>query len=372
MKYKMLIISQEIPHSGSLSTTSVVRNLLKCLSLEYIHIIGFYTKGKQSIKEKQNYSFSAIPLTKRGERYFRFLMIPVIVFVGVWSIIKNRHKSILVVFPDDSSLLAAYLLHLITRKPLYPYLMDLYQETGVWANPLDRWLQPRIFRKAARVLVINEGMLEYYEHQYGLETICLPMALPQMPNQPRLFKDKTPGKLTIAYSGTVNGARLEGLKRLKEVVKRLPEVKIAYFTPQPIEFLKTQGLWLDGFTHHNITEVSELIKALSTCDVVFNPVYAGKVDIAQIKTSFGGKIVEYLASGVPLLIDSDESFFTYRIFKKYGVGVLVDHGSEESLEKALRLLNNDEEFYNKASRSSEKFYTYFNPERIKQIFLKSL
>ena len=369
----MLIISQEVPHFGNYSTTSVIRALLWSLSPEIHHIIGFYHRGSKKKSLVFRYTYSAVPFfSKRAERYYRFAMIPMIVFLGVFELIKRKHKGILVIFPDDASLLAAYLLHLITRKPIYPYLMDLYQETGVWAKPLDRWLQQRIFRKAARILVINEGMLEHYHHQYGLETICLPMALPQMPNQPRLFKDKPPGKLTIAYSGTVNGARLEGLKRLTEVVKRLPEVKIAYFTPQPIEFLKTQDLWLDGFTHHNITEVSELIKALSTCDVVFNPVYAGKVDIAQIKTSFGGKIVEYLASGVPLLIDSDESFFTYRIFKKYGVGILVEHGSESSLEQALRQLIESEEFYNNASQSSERFYEYFHPQRIREIFLESL
>jgi len=369
----LLIISQELPQFGNYSTTSVLRALLRSLSPEVNHVIGFYYRGDQKKSLDFRYTYSAVPFfSKRAERYYRFAMIPLVVFFGIFEIIKRKHKGILVVFPDDATLLSAYILHLITRKPLYPYLMDLYRETGVWAKPLDRWLQPRIFRKAARVLVINEGVLEYYEHQYGLETVCLPMALPQVPNQPRLFNDKTPGQLTIAYSGTVNGARLEGLKRLTEVVKKLPGVRIAYFTPQPVAFLKAQGLWLDTFTHQNITGISELIKELSKCDVVYNPVYAGKVDIAQIKTSFGGKIVEYLASGVPLLIDSDESFFTYRIFKKYEVGVLVEHGSESSLERALRQLNESEEFYNNASQSSERFYAYFHPQRIKQIFLESL
>jgi glycosyltransferase involved in cell wall biosynthesis len=369
----LLIISQQLPQFGNYSTTSVLRSLLRSLSPEIHHVIGFYHRGDKKKSMDFRYTYSAVPfLSERAERYYRFAMIPIVVLCGIFALIKRKHKGILVVFPDDASLLAAYILHLITRKPLYPYLMDLYQETGVWAKPLDQWLQPRIFRKAARILVINEGMLEYYKDHYGLETVCLPMALPQMPNQPRLFKDKTPGQLTIAYSGTVNGARLEGLKRLTAVVKKLPGVRIAYFTPQPVAFLKAQGLWMDTFSHQNISEISELIKALSACDVVFNPVYAGKVDIAQIKTSFGGKIVEYLASGVPMLIDADESFFTYRIFKKHGVGVLVEHGSEASLEQALRQLNESEEFYNKASQSNERFYDYFHPERIKKIFLKTI
>jgi hypothetical protein len=368
----VLIICQEIPHLGSYSTTSVLRSLLNNILIPNVHIIGFKDlKPKVHAKNELNlnYSFNAITIfSKTGERYFRFALIPLLVILGIFNIIFRRHKSILVVFPDDISLLSAYIIHKITGKPLFPYFMDLYKETGVWLKPLDSWLQKRIFSSSTKVLVVNEAMKNYYEEKYNIICECVPFVLPFKPFKPKSYNNSFKENFTIAYSGTINGVRLEGLKILKEVVLQMEKVSIVFFTPQPKDTLIQLGIWDEKFSIYNISDVGVLVEELGKCNVLFNPVYAGVIDLHQTKTSFGGKIVEYLASGSPIIIDSDPDFFTYKLFNQLKAGILVKHKTPEHLFDCIQKLINDSDYYNTSSQSSKEMIDYFNPIRVKSIF----
>lgn len=357
-----------MPTHGSLSTTSAIRAILKQLDTkEQIHCLGFRSVGSKVLWDNPPFSVTRILIPKRGERYFRFLFLPIIFLSGLMQLMLKKHKCIFVSFPDDVSLLCGYFLAVLTGKPLFPYMMDLYVETGVWAQPLDKWLQKQVFNKANRLVVINEGMQEYYHENYNIESICLPHVFPRNPYPIKELKNSG-DSFTIGYSGTINGARIAGLKRLKEALKDMPNVKMLYYSPQNENYLRNKGVWSEGFMQKNITDTNELLDALSRCDALFNPVYSGKIDRAQIKTSFGGKMVEYLASGVPIIIDSDEDFFTYKFMKNNKVGVLVAHNSAISLKKSIKFLQNDPEFYYKMANSNLNLREYFSREKMNEIF----
>lgn len=365
----MIFIGQEVPTHGSLSTTSVMRALVLKLSKdEPVHFLGYRTYGTKRQLERPNFTYFQIPLPRRGERYFRFLFAPLLILAGFWAIIRGKHRFIFAAFPDDASLLIAYTLSLFSGLRLYPYLMDLYVETGVWAKPLDRWLQKVVFKKASQIIVINEGMQAFYQERYQLRTLCIPHILPVQEFELKSFRNDRSSPFVIGYGGTINSVRTEGLKHLVNVVKKHPNMTISYFTPQSKEHLISLGLWDEKFSLRHIGYVPELIGELAKCDVLYNPVYAGGVDIEQIRASFGSKIVEYLSTGVPILIDSDSSFFTYTFFMKYDAGVLVSHASEEDIEQKLLRLSEDETYYNDRAEASAKLRQYFQPETVLSTF----
>lgn len=366
----MLIYSQEIPHLGNYSTTSVLRSLLNNLDYDGNTVIGYYYFWKKSKRVKNvKYKSYGIPIFfSRGERYQRFLGIPLLLLLGIYAILKNKEKSLMVIFPDDISLFVAFLLTKIFKLDLFPYFMDLYKETKVWNPFLDKWLQDQIFLNSSKVVVINNGLKEYYKSMYNINCTTLPFSIPSKLYPIKFIPSKDNGFFNIAYSGTINEARLEGLKLLVSVLNKHSDISLSFFSPQGPEILKRLGLWNSKFSHKNISNTEELIFELSKCDLLYNPVYSGAVEIMQIKTSFGGKIAEYLASGVPILVDSQPDFFTYKFFDNEEKLGLCEHNSFDSLTKIILKLKNDENYYTKTSLQTSVHRDYFSKANVNEIF----
>lgn len=364
----MIFISQEVPLYGSLSTTSVLRALVMNLqNAEKIHYLGFRSVGSKKQIDNPDFTYTIITLPRRGERYFRFLFLPILFAAGLWRMLSGKHSLVFAAFPDDASLLLGYLLSVFGSKKFYPYFMDLYTETGVWAQPLDKWLQKRVFAKAEKVVVINEGMQSFYKENYNKTTVCLPHVYSSEPAIVKNYEEIN-NSFTIGYSGTVNGARIAGLRNLNEALLNLPNTKLCIFSPQDEIFLRAEGLWHKKIEQTNITDSKQLLNALSSCDALYIPVYAGKIDKAQIETSFGGKMVEYLASGVPIIIDADKNFFTYKFMKKHDVGILLEHNSVPSIEKCIEALQSNSKFYSERAHSNSNLTKYFSREMLNKVF----
>lgn len=366
----MLIYSQEIPHLGSYSTTSVLRSLLNNLDngSEYT-VIGYYNFWQKAKKKSFSYKFYGIPLFfSKGERYQRFLGIPLLLLLGIYAKFKNNEKSIMAIFPDDISLFVAFILTRILKLDLFPYFMDLYKETKVWNPYLDKWLQDKIFLNSKKVIVINNGLKEYYKSQYNISCLTLPFSIPTKLYPIKNIPTKKNGVFTIAYSGTINAARLEGLRLLVSVINNYDDITLNYYSPQGPDVLKGLGLWNPKFHHQNVFNTDDLVFELSKCDLLYIPVYSGPIDIMQIKTSLGGKTAEYLASGVPILVDSDTDFFTYKFFDNKEKLGLCEHNSFESLTQNILELKNDSNFYSKTSLQTSLHREYFSKKRVKEIF----
>ena len=169
----------------------------------------------------------------------------------------------------------------------------------------------------------------------------------------------------------MNGVRIEGLKKLVEVINDIPGVILHYYTPQDRDFLASQGLWNERFQHKNISNMKNLLLGLSSCDLLYNPVYGGGIDTAQVKTSFGSKVVEYIAAGPPILVDSDPNFFTYEFLEKHKVGLRCQHKSVKSIKDYILRLMNDPEFYKRIAESNKNLWDYYGGERAKEFFYRA-
>lgn len=363
----MLVVCQEVPNLSSSAASSVARGILNNDGIdEQIHCLGYRIIGSKAVLEDPPFKYNYLPIPERGERYSRFLLLPALLLMGLWIILIRRHKSLMAIFPDDASLLCGYLLALITGIRFIPYYLDLYTETGTWHKPLDKWLQRRSFARAFKLVVVNEGMQNYYKEKYKMESICLPHLFQSEPLPIRM--QRSPGAtFTIAYAGSINGARIKGLQLLVEAIETMPDVRMQYFSRQPKSLLKKHDLWREEFGIRNVADPGRLLQELAQCDLLFNPVYSGVISEAHIGTSFGTKMVEYIASGVPILIDTDPKFFTYKFLSKYKVGILVDHANVESIRSRIRDIKSSEDLYRNTANSNLNLRDYFSPEQGVQI-----
>src|SRR5215813_13297208 len=123
---KALLLCRNIPPAPT-GASVVVANLAKQFTRDEMVILGAYylrTPGQNWSREWPvlNYAVVQFPSGWRGARWFRCAQFPLLLLRSLWTLITENCKSIIVVFPDEVFVLAAYFLSVFTGKPLYPYL----------------------------------------------------------------------------------------------------------------------------------------------------------------------------------------------------------------------------------------------------------
>ena len=283
-----------------------------------------------------------LPLGLRGERFSRVAAVAPALIQGLAAVRRYRCGAILAMFPDDCSLLTGYLLHRITGLPLMAYFCDLYMENRRgrgWEARLARWLQPRVFRDARRLLAVNRGMTEFYLQRYGIEAVTLPtcinQTIPEFTTPPALGSP-----IRIAYSGNVNETRIDPLRALVRAVGSDPAYAIHYFTPQTRERLEELGVWSPHASVEFLSDEAALVERLRGCDVLYLPLTFDVKDhsLDALATCFGIKAYEYFLAGRPVLVQCPGSYFLARFFREEGCGVVVEDPSSEAVAAGLREL----------------------------------
>jgi hypothetical protein len=186
------------------------------------------------------------------------------------------------------------------------------------------WLERRfgkLYRRAASRLCVSPFMEEEYSRRYGAEGEVLYPSRPKIPSfhgVPRTYSKKS-GPLVGAYAGRI---LLAGYARLiAEVAKRL-EVrggKLLLYGPHSSDELKHWGLERQNVFPQGVADPAELIATLrEEADFVFVPMAfdAEGMDY-NMRVSFPSKLVDYTATGLPLLIWGPEDCSAVRWARLY-------------------------------------------------------
>lgn len=286
----------------------------------------------------------SVPRTWRGQRYWSLLASLPAACIGQAAAKRHAASVILGMFPDEASLLTAYMVHRWTGLPLVAYFCDLYMEDRRgWQARLARWLQPRVFRAAARILVMNEGMRDYYWSKYGLDAVCLPAcintAIPTL-------KPPTIGgpQCIVGYSGNINTTRVGSLRALLAAIGDDRTIVLRYFTPQTPDDLRRLGVWHASASAEFVGDEEDLIRRLAACDILFLPLAFESEEHHrdQLATSFATKSFEYFLSRKPILLHAPADSFIARFYRERGCGLVVDDPSPAALAVGLKRLRDDD------------------------------
>lgn len=344
-----LVVAYSLP--GRISGTPVViSRLLENFEREDVVLIG-RPLGQQA-RLNVHYpvlSIPTLPTDWRGQRYWRTASVLPGVLTGLRAIRRYRLRAILGIYPDEGSLLTAYLLHRLTGLPWIPYFFDLYQENvkSGWQGHLARWLQPRVFRSASLVLALTGGMADLFRERYQIEASLVPHCI----NQPiPTFSDdrlqpKTP--VVIGYTGDINAHRIGAMQYLVEALRGRTDYEIHYFTPQPKSFLVENGLWCENARQTFTPSEAEFIQRLQQCDVFYLPLTFDPVQWQehgdQLLTSFPTKSCEYLVSQRPILVHCPDECFVAQFYRQYDCGLVVAEPGAPAIAQALDTLRTDRE-----------------------------
>jgi len=192
---------------------------------------------------------------------------------GLQLIRKTNPKLIIGIYPDDGSLLLSYLLHKITKVPYFAYFCDLYLENkrGGWKK-IAKWLQPRVFRSASRILSVNRGMHAFYLNKYSMDSVLLPAAINS--KLPKNYEISPLGKIIIiGYSGNISRDRVQPLLELNKVMLKRDNIELRLFVPHSEDYLKSIGLMNHKITIKYCNTEEKLICELRNCNFFISSTY---------------------------------------------------------------------------------------------------
>jgi glycosyltransferase involved in cell wall biosynthesis len=344
---KTLLLCRNVPPAPT-GASVVVANLAKQFGPDEMVVLGAYylrTPPQRWSKEWPPLKYAAVHLPDgwRGGRWLKWVQFPLLFLRALWTLATSRCKAILVVFPDDVFVLAAYLLARVTGKPLYPYFHNTYLENQPDSR-LARWLQPRVFAVADHVFVMSEGMQRLYRANYPtLRCSALVHTFNgTLPEPDEVALPPVHQPLRLVLFGNVGPSNADATMRFAKLARSGDDVVLTVISGTSQSYLRQLG-----FTGKNITieTVSHdiLMERLTENDIILLPHgFEGDIASEEIATIFPTRTVEALISRRPILAHLPKDCFLAEFLGHHECALIVDEPGLEPLRTALEQLRRDE------------------------------
>lgn len=317
-----------------------------------------------------------------GGTFIMFSQIIMIIKTGIQTI-KEEKIEIMIGFSDyGPALISTYLLYKITKKPYYIFLFDIYKDNFYPVFPaasLAKIFESKILKNAEKIIVTNEGTLNYYTQIYGEEIrkkiIIIHNSTFSEPylNLQKDYNPKPP--YTILFTGSIYWPQIGSLKNLIKAVEELKDIDInlKIYCPDPKDYLKKIGITENEKIKISIAPPQKMPEIQTQADILFLPLSWHTKSQKIIDTATPGKLADYLISNRPILIHAPSSTFLVKYAKENNFAAVIDEESIEKLKIIIKKLLTDQKFSEKLIENARK--TFFknhnaqkNSKRFKFIF----
>ena len=192
-------------------------------------------------------------------------------------------------------------LHLIIHDD-WPRVANVPQKVRKW---LDRSFA-RVYRQASSRMCVSQFMREDYWARYQCEAEVLypsraksSVEFETVPTRVR----PNDAQLTIAFAGTINSdGYVRMLRQLSQLLSKMSG-RLLLFGPITQATAKQHGLEEQHVILGGLLSPSELIVRLrNEADALFVPMSFDKSERSNMERAFPSKLVDYTATGLPLLI----------------------------------------------------------------------
>ncbi len=264
------------------------------------------------------------------------------------AIIRKEKITDLMVHPISGNfLLASYILHRITRIPLYIYALDLYTAAQTYRirKLMSVPIEKAVMKVAKKVFVMSEALRDFYGNKYDFEPVLLPHPIELKSYNTQIVKNMKKarsGRKVIAFTGMIYEAQLDALQNFAGAVNGMSEVEFHIYSHRVTSKLISLGLSGNNIIHHGYVEQSKIADIQRDADILFLPMAFNSPYPDIIKTASPAKLPEYLASGTPILVHAPEYAYISWYARKYGWGLVVDKPNLELLREAVEVLLRDD------------------------------
>jgi|SRR3989344_1389431 len=314
--------------------------------------VNYYFYGQ---KRQEKVKAIATPVAKSVtpidmlRKKFNYFVTP---FMEIWSIIKVGSSVIKIEKPtsilglsEGGPMISTLFLSLFYRLPYSIFIMDLYADNLItsWSvKVIANFFEPIIFKNAKHLIVLNEGVKEFYEKKHSVSAEVVRNAFTGSIKEDNQFIKND--KFKIVFTGSIYWAQEEALLRLVKVVNKLPDVKLLIYTPQSKAQLETIGIKEKNNINISWVAPDKIGEVLSTADALFLPLSFNTVAPNLINTSVPAKFASYLVSGAPILVHAPRESFISKHCEKYEAGLVVSNPDENELKSAIIKLMKSREY----------------------------
>jgi hypothetical protein len=329
----LLVIFRNLPPDGGGAAT-IIRNLFEFAD-ETVTIVGRKSRFNLDISHTK-YKKVEIPLSDKPENiFYKIKYFIQSVYICLKEIRNSNISSILGVYRDESSLILSYIVSVISGKPLFVYLTDLYAEN--YNSHTKKIFQKIIFNRAKSILCLNEAMKSHYiSLGYNQVEIILSTVPEILPLKIKEFDGKV---FKIAFSGSIIYDRLDLLQMLVKIIGNNPHYELNLYCPHNEDYLKSNQLFANNVKFEYLNDPTQLLKKLQENHLLYLPLTFKKPDsqrsYLQLKTCLGTKSYEYMQTGVPILVHSPSEYYTYKYFEASNSAILLNSNACNKLTAKL-------------------------------------
>jgi glycosyltransferase involved in cell wall biosynthesis len=267
----------------------------------------------------------------------------------------------------------------VNRAKLIGCVMDS------WEGAAHNSILSKLFKSADALWFISQGMESYYRGAY--EFSCKAFVVSNGVDikhfkYPKVISKQERGKtsLKVIFTGSVNlNQTFEGLEYTANAIGQLnSKVTLNIITRQYTTLLAKKLTNNNGvMLSPPITNYDEYLREINQADVLLIPYGWSQEVLSYLKYSFGNKIPEYLACGVPIVVlGSKELNSVNYLLGIEGVKVITNHNpfevQEELKEHFTYLLENYDSELEKSQRRKIEILEGFSIQNQRSILKQRL
>ena len=373
----------------------IINRLFKCFpSNSYTILTSRFTGKKLPLNNDLwldcKYYYVNIETTTGGYKrtYFNILRkwieVIAIVIKGLKVISKEGCDKLLVCPTHGNFFLAACLIHMIYRKPLYVYFFDLFarnqQKFGF--QVIMRGLTEKVALKSTKcAFVMSERLKDYYQTRYPdlkIKIIRHPIDRRQYLTYDESMNknaSKDSESKKIVFTGMIYEYQIDSIINLTEAVKELNDVEFHIYTERSEQYLESMDVFAKNTVYcGHVTNNQDLVRIQKNADILFLPMsfHGPGTDSDVIKTASPVKISEYLAAETPILVHAPKDSYITWYARKYGFGLIVDNPDVVSLRNAIMKLINDKQLRKELILNAGKVAEIHDVSNVSCIFMKEI
>ena len=274
-------------------------------------------------------------------------------------------------YPSLDYLLLGALLSKSLRIPFIPYLHDTIAEANekTCRRLLAKKVQDYVFMRATRIMVMSDGMVDFYRRKYALETISIPHIYDE-----DIVDERVVPIRSIFWAGAVYSINDKALCRVYNAAQRAG-VSFNCTSRENREHLSSLGIKGENITIYNLparAEYLEVIKKQGVLVLALNAPDESYIGYGELSTIFPTKTPEYLAMGRPILVHCPEDYYLARFFRNNKCGYVVSGKSVETIQSALMWLLGNSAEVAEMCQNAKRCASSFSGKTIGEKFMETI
>lgn len=264
--------------------------------------------------------------------------------------------SILAVSDYGPCLVGGWTAHRRTGIPLDLLVFDLWRGSVLpWSQGLMAWLfQRRVLAASRWVFAAGEGICQYLDTQLAIKSVVIPNSVVVRSATLSDPRSRRGSPMVVLYTGGVYWAQLDAILDMIAAVRNMAGIEFHLYSHQPQDQLAGMGVTGKNVILHEGLPEDQARDCQAAADMLYLPMSFGGKGRCIIETAQPAKSVEYMASGVPVLVHAPPYSFVARYAREHNIAIVVDQPGPGELARVLTALVSDRtDARGKAARAAE-------------------